>query len=437
MGLLPLGKNFFLFGGGVTSFGQLAGPLVLPSRGIADANAAFSATDGVLYPSSLTAARVFTLPPASAFTLAVIADPDQLVTAAHTISYAANNGTDQINGSNANGVALNAAGQVAMFWSDGVSKITMTVDGKTALVGSNNLSDVASASTSRTNLGVPPIPTGFLVSTTAVTNATFNIPPGSTYVMWELIGGGGSGGGGFAAATGGGGGGGGQGSHVGPTIKRIADLATVAPTQLFYTIGAGQTGGASGTQGTNGGDTTLGLTTGPGNIIATAKGGIRGQPGTAGAGGTGGGQSNGVSLEGPNTVGANGAAGGAPGAAGGNGGNASGTGQGVSGGGGGGGGATNGTTETAGGTGGGVNGGTSGAAGTNPGGNATDISASFGGVYMPYGSSGGGGGGNHAGTGGAGGNGQVAGGAGGGGGAGTTGGAGGNSGAGGIKIVCW
>ena len=91
-----------------------------------DANYAIQATDRMVYHTALSAARVDTLPAANAVNAGQVfylTDFAGVVTASHTVSLA-RAGSDTINGSASNVIALNSQYGAAIFWSDGTSKWT-------------------------------------------------------------------------------------------------------------------------------------------------------------------------------------------------------------------------------------------------------------------------------------------------------------------------
>lgn len=108
-------------------------------------------------------------------------------------------------------------------------------------------------------------------------SGTFTVPAGVTSITVECWGGGGAGGGNNSTADGGGGGGGGAYSR--------RTLSVIPGTSYSYVIGAGGTG-ASGSDGTAGGDTWFGSAA---TVMAKGgSGGLRVTGGLPGAGGAGG-----------------------------------------------------------------------------------------------------------------------------------------------------
>lgn len=155
MARLPVPEWFLLFGGGAVSvssfntrtgavvpasgdydFAQIAGPFVPEGvQGIPSGAANIAATTGIAYPTTLTAASIWSLPSAASMpagTVVWFVDPSQLVTASHTIT-AAPNGTDKIMGANSNLLILNAAGQMAQFTTDGVANWTVSLSNSAPL----------------------------------------------------------------------------------------------------------------------------------------------------------------------------------------------------------------------------------------------------------------------------------------------------------------
>lgn len=171
----------------------------------------------------------------------------------------------------------------ATFTLSNTTSVTLPVSG-TLLANTNNLSDVSSVATSRSNLGVDVC---FYQMNIQVFTASGTYTPTSNmvYCIVEAVGGGAGGGGVDAsAATGGGGGGGGSGAYG----RSVIAAASIGASKAV-TIGAGGAGGTAGANnGTGGGTTSLG-------VLVSASGGSGGT-GTAGnaatssvAGGAGGG----------------------------------------------------------------------------------------------------------------------------------------------------
>lgn len=448
-------------------------------RLVADANYAWGATDALVGYSSITTARVVTLPTGASVPLSLgIIDLSGGASATNTISVA-RAGSNTINGGTANVVVVSTAYGGASLLYDGVSNWTVVFSGYAPLVSpvftgipvaptaapGTNTTQIATTAFVTTSFaplaspaltGTPTAPTAAggtnttQIATTALVHAAIQAsmganllntaqsntsitPPADAKAFWYrgVGSGGGGGGGGGGAATAGGGGGGGAGMF-GSGLIWLADIGS--PATLFATVGAGGTAGAAGGAGGNGNPTILGLTTGPANIILSLPGGQQASPGTTSVGGNGG-QTSGtpVSLAGATIYSGTGGAGSYTGI-----GNAPGVANSRPGGAGAGGGAVVATVTAAGGVGGGTGGGTGGTAGGVTGGAAnpgTDNSASFSQTFLPDGA-GGGGGGSGTTTGGAGGNGAKYGGGGGGGGAGvTTGGVGGAGGVGALELI--
>lgn len=217
-----------------------------------NANADISADSRVvLVASALTAARVYTLPAASAvnpgepidiFDLAGGVSPTNTLTIQRA-------GTDTVNGGTSAVVAL-ARGGIRLV-SDGVSKWVSAAGA----------------------------PTPRQVVQTFVASGTYTPTPGMATAVIEAVGGGAAGGGaagGASLVTGGGGGG------AGALSVKLVTAADIGASKAV-TIGAGGTG-ASAANGGNGGDTSVGT-------LCVAKGGTGGTAGTAsvqGAGGAGG-----------------------------------------------------------------------------------------------------------------------------------------------------
>ncbi|WP_454647790.1 glycine-rich domain-containing protein [Bradyrhizobium liaoningense] len=140
------------------------------------------------------------------------------------------------------------------------------------LSSANNLSDLASIVTARTNLGA----VGVVKVQKFTSSGTYTPDPHLLYAIIECVGGGGGGGGCNAiAGNQGAAGGGGGGSYS----RTISDVATVGASQTV-TIGAGGAGVAAST-GNAGGDTSVGS-------LCIGKGGAGGSGGVFGAGGAGG-----------------------------------------------------------------------------------------------------------------------------------------------------
>lgn len=329
------------------TFSQIKGPLVVPGHAVSDSIYTVAATDALVYPTTLTAARVWTLPAASEGAVTIyFADPAQLVTSSNTIT-AAPNGTDKINGVNSSAVALNLAGQVATFISDGTANWTMTVAGTeagevtsfntrtgavvptsgdytvaqvtgalsaataastylpiaspaptgtialtggttTVTTAANTVNDTTAASMAALHTAITTMQ-GYSLLKTAQANTSVTVPTDARFVSWRVIGGGGGGAAGFGGATGGGGGGGGCGMV---SIGWASLVSLGSPATLFATVGAAGTAGtgASGVGGAggNGGQSLIGLTTGPANIFVNTAAGGGGTAGTSIAAGSGG-----------------------------------------------------------------------------------------------------------------------------------------------------
>jgi len=126
----------------------------------------------------------------------------------------------------------------------------------------SNLSDLASVTTSRSNLGA----FGVIRVQKFTASGTYTPNANMLYCIIECVGGGGGGGATVGSATGSrGGGGGGSGGY---SIK-VASKATIGASQTV-TIGAGGNGGTAGTNaGAAGGDTSVGT-------LCVAKGGSGG-----------------------------------------------------------------------------------------------------------------------------------------------------------------
>jgi hypothetical protein len=143
------------------------------------------------------------------------------------------------------------------------------------MLSTNNLSDVVSPPTARTNIGS----VGAIRVQTFTASGTYTPDAHLVYAVIECVGGGGAGGGSVASAsTVSGGGGGGAGSYS----RAVASAAAVGASKTV-TIGAGGTG-SSNAGGGSGGDTSVGsLCIGKGGT-----GGTAGSAGTIGSGGAGG-----------------------------------------------------------------------------------------------------------------------------------------------------
>jgi hypothetical protein len=142
--------------------------------------------------------------------------------------------------------------------------VTLPVSG-TLLANTNNLSDVSSAATSRTNLGVD-ICFSQVVQQEFTASGTYTPTTGMVYCIVECLAGGGGGGGALGAGSGGAAaGGGGAGSYS----RSVITAATIGASQVV-TIGAAGAGGTAGNNaGSAGGDTSLGA-------LVVAKGGSGG-----------------------------------------------------------------------------------------------------------------------------------------------------------------
>lgn len=152
-----------------------------------------------------------------------------------------------------------------------------SIPGGGDLLSTNNLADVSSISTSRSNLGALG---GGLKTQVFTSSGTFTTPATSrtdTVYRYRMIGGGGGGGGSGATGQAGGGG---AGAYAEGTFTSIA-----ASTGITITVGGAGAGGAASTTGGSGGSTSIGSP-----VSITCSGGAGGTAAATGvsAGGLGG-----------------------------------------------------------------------------------------------------------------------------------------------------
>lgn len=158
--------------------------------------------------------------------------------------------------------------------------------GAGALLAANNLSDVASAPTAVTNLGLN-VSADWV---TATGSYTWTKPANAQAVDVVLLTGGAGGGSGAFNASGSGNAGGGGGGMGGSIVQR-SFMAADLPSSVTGSVGTGGTGGAavSGTTGTSSGNAgTSGAATTFGAYCAAESPGLLGGAGTTAAGGAGG-----------------------------------------------------------------------------------------------------------------------------------------------------
>ena len=180
------------------------------------------------------------------------------------------NGAETIDGA---ATATLLTGQSALVSSNGTA--LRTFKGAGGLAPASNLSDVASAATSRGNLGA----FGVVRTQVFTSSGTYTPNANMLYCIIECVGGGG-GGGGAAITTAGtinGGGGGGGGSYA----RLLATAAAIGASKTVTIGAAGGSAAAGANNGGAGGDTSVGT-------LCIGKGGAGGSGAAAGGGASGG-----------------------------------------------------------------------------------------------------------------------------------------------------
>lgn len=259
-----------------TTFINLGSPIeinngeswALDTMGDANGNV-FNNSAPLYFWNALTASRQLILPAATSFaagSLLAAVDLQGLVTATKTIVLVPN-GTDTINGVNANLTMLTSAYQRADIITDGASRWHVNVP----LNALFNLSDVPNVVTAHANLGI-----GQQSFTTHGVYA-WTIPKGATWVKFIGIGAGGGGASGRRGPAGEvsvGGGGGAAGMYAESTFS-VAQLGGVGTT-LTIQVPVGGAGGLAqtvdsnnGNPGTSGGQPTGGFGVGAFNACAS------------------------------------------------------------------------------------------------------------------------------------------------------------------------